>query len=88
MTALSLQETLNWLTSDIKLVLAGLKGTSEQMAKAVVLAMPFGSQAALEDLGLIAFNTETRRPSDLVLLPLFWEVVKQAKAESPEIGRK
>ncbi len=88
MTAWSPQETLNWRTSDIKLVLAGLKGTNEQMAKAVLLAMPFSSQAALEVLGLVAFNDEPRGHSDLVLLPLFWEVVEQAGAESPEFGRK
>jgi hypothetical protein len=72
----------HWLTPDLVLTLGSLHEAPPAVADAVVQLLPFGSRAALEELGLALPGTDGadrgRRP--VTLAPLAYEVMAVASA--------
>ena len=73
-------EILAWLTDDLRSTLASLHQAPASLAAAVAQLLPFGSRAALIELGLAERQTgdSTAPAAVLELTPLAYEVMQAA----------
>lgn len=77
-------EVIDYMTPDLQATLAGLHDAPSAVATAVVQLLPFGSRAALGELGLVvtcgSASDATRR--SVALTPLAYQVMAELAARA------